>query len=363
MESRGESKMANIARMQKLSDANGISGFEDEVVAAIRTEADGLGSFSEDSLRNLYLWRTGNKEGRPVVQLDAHTDEVGFMVKAIRPDGLLEFITIGGWVNSNVPAHMVRVRTMDGTYVPGVIGSKPPHFMSQAERNAVPDIGSMTIDIGASSHDQVVHDFKIGIAAPVVPEATFRHEAQSGMLFGKAFDCRLGCSSIIDTLEELQGIDLSVNLAAGFASQEEVGCRGAAVTAKTIDADLAICFEGCPADDTFAPAYQAQTALGKGPMLRHIDARMITNPRFQRFALDTAARCKIPVQEAVRSGGGTNGSQIHLANRGIPTIVIGIPVRYAHTHWGIGSLADVEHSVALAKEILLALDAETIASF
>ncbi|MDD3904823.1 MAG: M42 family peptidase, partial [Sphaerochaeta sp.] len=76
-----------------------------------------------------------------------------------------------------------------------------------------------------------------------------------------------------------------------------------------------------------------------------------------------AKECNIPVQEAVRNGGATNASQIHLAHRGIPTIVIGIPVRYAHTHWGISSLSDVENSVKLACEIIKRLDANIIAGF
>lgn len=355
--------MNTISRIQRICDANGISGFEDEVLLAIRDEASTLGTFTEDSMRNLYLSYMGNKGNRPVVQLDAHTDEVGFMVKCIREDGMLEFIPIGGWVTSNIPAHRVRVRNSDGIYIPGLVGSKPPHYMSEAERKAAPEITSMIIDIGSFSYEETVTKYKIQIAAPVVPEANVTLNEQNGLLMGKAFDCRLGCTSIIEALEALQGQEINVDLVAGFASQEEVGCRGAIITARTIEADVAICFEGVPADDTFLPSYQRQTSVGKGPMLRHIDSKTIINPRFQRFALDIAKKCNIPVQEAVRSGGSTNASQIHLTHRGIPTIVIGVPVRYAHTHWGISSLEDVQNAVKLGVEIIKALDAPTIAGF
>ena len=98
-------------------------------------------------------------------------------------------------------------------------------------------------------------------------------------------------------------------------------------------------------------------------MLRHIDARMITNPRFQRWALDLAEELKIPVQEAVRTGGATNGAPIHLSNQGVPCIVIGFPVRYIHSHYGIASLADFENGVTLAAEIIKRLDAERIRQF
>lgn len=352
-----------IQSIKRISDANGISGFEDEVLHVIRAEGAGLGTFEEDRIRNLYLYRHENKAGRPIVQLNAHTDEVGFMVKAIRPDGMIEFITIGGWIPTNVPAHMVRILNKDGIYVPAVVASKPPHFMSEAEKKAPLEITNLVLDVGASSSEEVIKEYRIGIAAPVVPEVSCTFDEKHGLFIGKAFDCRIGCASTLATLKELQGTDLKVNLVGDFSSQEEVGTRGSIVSANTIKADLAIVFEGCPADDTVVPSYQAQTCLKKGPMLRHIDSRMITNPRFQRYALNLAQELGIPVQEAVRSAGATNGAPIHLAHDGIPAIVIGVPVRYAHTHYGISALFDVEQAVRLAKEILLRMDSKTIRSF
>lgn len=106
-----------------------------------------------------------------------------------------------------------------------------------------------------------------------------------------------------------------------------------------------------------------QTAIHKGPMLRHIDARMITNPRFQRYALDLAEELGIPVQESVRTGGSTNGAPIHLSNQGVPVIVIGIPVRYIHTHYGIAAHSDVENAAQLAAAILERMDAAQISRF
>ena len=90
---------------------------------------------------------------------------------------------------------------------------------------------------------------------------------------------------------------------------------------------------------------------------------MITNPRFQRYALSMAKEKGIMVQEAVRSGGSTNGANIHLTGEGVPTIVIGIPVRYAHTHYGISAYADSESGIKLACEILRAIDKDIIQSF
>lgn len=356
-------KKQSLELCAALSNAKGAPGFEDEVLAVLRRYGEGLGSFREDSLRNLYLSRSGNQGGRPMVQLDAHTDEVAFMVQAVKPNGTLRFTTLGGWVPSNIPAHRVWVQTATGDYIPGVTASKPPHFMSEAERKAQPAVEDMSIDIGASSREEVLRDFRVRMAAPVVPDVTFEYQEKHDLMIGKAFDCRLGCASILRTLDNLRDKTLNVDVTGAFAVQEEMGTRGATVTANTVKPDLAIVFEGCPADDTVAEPYMIQTAIHKGPMLRHIDARMITNPRFQRYALDLAEELGIPVQESVRTGGSTNGAPIHLSNQGVPVIVIGIPVRYIHTHYGIAAHSDVENAARLAAAILERMDAAQISRF
>lgn len=142
-----------------------------------------------------------------------------------------------------------------------------------------------------------------------------------------------------------------------------MGTRGAQVTANTIKPQVAIVFEGCPADDTFSSPAATQTRIKAGPYLRHIDARMITNPRFQRFALDLGEQLRIPVQDGVRTGGSTNGAPIHLSNGGVPCIVIGLPVRYIHTHYGIAAYADYANAVKLAVEVIHRLSADVIGGF
>ena len=356
-----QAKILKMAR--EISDANGVSGFEDVVLTVLRRYGAEYGELSEDSLRNLYLKRKENRGGRPVVQLDAHTDEVGFMVQAVKPNGTLRFVTLGGWVPNNIPAHRVRVRNADGEYIPGLMATKPPHFMTQAEREAPADVAEMVIDVGSSSQEETIRDYKIRVGAPVVPDTRFEYLEKKGLMIGKAFDCRLGCVSILAALGELGGEELGGDLVAGFASQEEVGLRGATVTSQTIRPDAAIVFEGSPADDTFTEDYMIQTAIRRGPMLRHIDRQMITNPRMLRYALDLAEKHRIPVQEAVRSGGATNGGPIHLSGGSVPVIVIGLPVRYIHSHYGIAALSDVENAVRLGCEVIRGLNADVIGSF
>ncbi len=349
--------------IRDLSNANGVSGFEDEVLETVRRYAPEHLNLSEDHMRNLYLRRPEGGEGKPVVLLDAHSDEVGFMVQAIRPNGTLKFIPLGGWVPCNIPAHRVRVQSRGGDWITGIIASRPPHFMTAAEKERVPDIAEMSIDVGACSAEEARNGFGIRVGAPVVPDVDFSYDEKHGLMLGKAFDNRLGCAAMLALLSGIGTEPLGVDVVGAIASQEEVGTRGASVTARTVQPDAAIVFEGCPADDTVAEPWLSQTGLRRGPMLRHIDARMITNPRFQRFALDLAEKEGIPVQEAVRTGGSTNGAPIHLSGDGVPTIVIGIPVRYIHTHYGFAAPEDLENAVALAEAVLRHLDRETIAGF
>ena len=355
-------KAESIKLIKSISDAYGASGFEDEVVDVIRSYAEKYGNVIEDKMRNLYLYKDGNEAGKPVVQLDAHTDEVSFIVHAIKPNGTLRFLSLGRWADEAVAGQRVLVRNALGEYIPGIIATTPPHYQKAEERGKL-TLETMTIDIGASSKEEAEKEYHIRIGEPVVPDVRLTYDEAHDIMIGKAFDCRLGCAAILKTLELLKNESLDVNVVGAWACQEEVGTRGACVTANRVKPDVAIVFEGAPADDTCAEGYMVQTAIKKGPMLRFIDARMITHPRFQRYALDLAEKLGIPAQSGVRSGGSTNGAPIHLSNMGVPCIVIGVPVRYIHTQYGIASYSDLEHAAMLAAEIIKSLNTDVIESF
>ncbi len=358
--------MAGTERREQLlqtlrifSEANGPSGFEHELA---RTALEVLQPYGEsyiDSLQNVYLERAGNSRDRVLVQLDAHLDEVGLIVQSVSPQGLLRILPLGSWVASNVPSHRFRVRNSEGKWIPALATSKPPHYMSDAERNSPIVFTAIQLDVGATSAEEISEKFKIRIAAPVVPDVDLFYDEKNDVLIGKAFDCRIGCTALVETLSSLAEEELACDVIAALSSQEEVGGRGAEVATRMTEPDLAIVFEGTPADDTFGSPDSQQTLLGKGPMLRHMDVSMITHPGFQRFALDLAEKEGIPVQEAVRSGGGTNGGIIHKMGGGIPTIVLGVPVRYIHTSYGIAKLYDLEKTADLAVALLKAINDDT----
>ena len=351
-----------IELIKEISSAKAPSGFEDEAIEVARKYSEGLGTFEEDHIRNLYIKRNGNSD-KPMLMLDAHGDEVGFMVHSIRPNGTIRFVGLGGWNPGTLPSSRVWVRNADGEYIPGIIAAKPVHFMKQGEKGQTLELSDLSIDIGSTSREETEQSYRIRVGEPIVPDSEFTYDEVHGIIMGKAFDDRLGAAAMIETLRRLDGEDLKVDVIASMTSQEEVGERGAKVAVNRVKPEIAICFEGCPADDTIMEPYAVQAALGKGPMLRFFDRVMITNPRYMRYALDVAEKNGIPVQTAVREGGGTNGGAIHLAGEGIPCIVISIPVRYIHSHNGIAKLTDLDAAVELACAIIRSLDKETIDRF
>ena len=72
--------------------------------------------------------------------LDSHLDEVGFMVQSVSVEGKLAFVPLGGWWPHVLLGQRVDVLTEDAI-VPGVIGGKPPHFLSPEERNRLLGMG------------------------------------------------------------------------------------------------------------------------------------------------------------------------------------------------------------------------------
>lgn len=352
-----------ITMIKAFSNAFGPSGKEDDVVALAKSYVEDTFNVKEDHLRNLYITSKNNTNNKPLFLLDAHSDEVGLIVQAILDNGTLAFLPLGGWVASSLPTSKVRILNKEGKFISGIVASKPPHFMSASDKNNVLQISDMVIDIGACSKKEVEEIFKIGIGSFACPDVDCTYDEEKDLFLGKAFDCRIGCAAVLATLDALKKENLEVDVCATLSSQEEVGERGMQLVCKTISPDIAIVFEGCPADDTFQPSYMIQSALKKGPMLRHFDRSMITNPHYQKFALDLAKEKDIPVQESVRSGGGTNGAMLHVSNNGTPSIVIGIPVRYIHSHHGFCSYEDFDNAVKLAVEIVKAMNADILDTF
>ncbi len=346
--------------IEELSNARAASGFEEEVLEIAKGFASDFANIEEDKLRNLYFYRKKNTGNKPVVMLDAHSDEVGFMIHSIKPNGTLRVVSLGGWTRSTLPASKVLVRNSEGKWLSGIFVNKPKHFVLAGEAAANMQDRDLAIDIGARSLEEARDEFKIRMGEPVVPASRFEFDEEHGLMFGKAFDCRIGCAALLETLRRLDEVELDVDVVGVFSSQEEVGERGAKVSVNHVKPDLAICYEGCPADDTFTEDYAIQTALKKGPMFRHMDVSVICSPRLQRFVLDLAHEKNMLVQESVREGGGNDAAVINTSLLGIPAVTAGVPVRYIHSMNCITSYIDFEATAALITEVVKNLNKDVI---
>ena len=136
--------------MKDLSNAFGPSGFEDDVINVIKNNTSFIDN-ERDSINNLYLGLQKIDKNKPIVGLDCHIDEIGFMVEHINNNGTLSFITLGGWHIPNIVSNSVVIKSSSGEYVKGVIGSKPPHFMTDEDKRRLPTLQDMYIDVGTRS--------------------------------------------------------------------------------------------------------------------------------------------------------------------------------------------------------------------
>ena len=155
--------------------------------------------------------------------------------------------------------------------------------------------------------------------------------------------------------------DLTASVIGVAAVQEEVGCRGAQTASAVAQPDVAIILEGTPADDTPGTP-DRQAVLGSGPQLRFYDPTAISNRSLVRHVEKVALAQGIPIQIAVRSSGGTNARSIHVHGRGVPTIVIGVPARYIHTHVSMIDPVDYAHAIQLVVAVVASLDADAVES-
>ncbi|MEG0134917.1 MAG: M20/M25/M40 family metallo-hydrolase [Cetobacterium sp.] len=348
--------------IEELTNCFGAPGFEEDVLEIIKTKVNSK-SIKTDSINNLYIGLDEVEDDKPIVAFDCHSDEVGFIVENINPNGSLTFLQLGGWYVGNIPAHAVLIKNRKGEFIKGVVTSKPPHFMTPEELQKLPKLNELTIDIGTSSYEETTQLYGIEVGNPVVPDVKFSYDEKIKVMRAKAFDNRLGCVAVIEVLNTLINKDLNINPVGIISSQEEMGLRGAEVAAKRVKPNFAIIFEGSPADDTFRDGNASHGALRKGLQFRTIDGGMISNLRVLNYARKIADEKNIPYQLIAREKGSTNGARYHISGSGIPTLVIGIPTRYIHTHYSYASLEDLKSAIKLALEIARNITKEEIESF
>jgi endoglucanase len=347
-----------LTMMKELTDAPGVPGQEEAVRRVMHRYLEPLGEVLTDNLGSIVGRKVG-QAGGPKIALAGHLDEIGFMVTRITDEGYLKFQTLGGWWEQVMLAQRVEVYTRSGPVI-GVIGSKPPHILEAEERKKPMDKKTMFIDIGASSR-QEAEEWGLRPGDPVVPVCPFTVMRNEKLLMAKAWDNRFGCALAIEVLRRLQG-QAHPNEVYGVGTvQEEVGLRGATTTTNMIAPDIGFALDtGIAGDMPGVNLDEASGKLGKGPVILLYDGSMIPHTGLRNLVIDVAAAENIPLQFDKMPGGGTDAGKMHVFGAGVPSLVVGIPVRYIHTHASILHREDFEQAVQLMVAVIKRLDAETV---
>ena len=283
------------------------------------------------------------------VLIDAHYDEIGFQIVYISDEGLLYFRNNGGIDKLNVPSSEVDILTANGI-VPGVIGKKPIHLLSESERSKALELKDMWIDIGASSRAEA--EALVAIGNPVVMRANFRMLNENRFI-SKGTDDKIGAFIVAETMRALAKRKLNVAVYGVGAVQEEVGLRGAIASSFAINPQIGFAIDvGFATDLPDIPKKQyGDITLGKGVALNHSCDNNIVLGKIMR---QTAKAKNIPYQEAVahRATGGTDAAAIQLIRGGVATALLSIPNRYMHSQVEMCDLRDAESAVKLLTETI-----------
>ncbi len=295
-----------------------------------------------DKLENVIAVKKG-KKASPKVMIAAHMDEVGLMVKTITKEGFLQFAKMGGIDDRILLAQNVIVHTQKGP-LQGIIGSKPPHIQKEEERKKIVTYDNLFIDIGAENlKDANKMGAKIG--DPISFDVKYSKIGKE-LVTGKAFDDRVGCAIMIETLKQLENPDCTI-YAVGTV-QEEVGLRGAATATFGVDPDVGIALDVTVAGDVpGVKEFDTSLKMGKGPVLTVADSGLITHPKILRLLMDAAKENKIAFQLETGLPGSTDAARMSLTRQGVPSGTVSIAVRYIHSPTGMLSLKDSENSAKL----------------
>lgn len=306
--------------LKRLSLSAGVSGAEKN---ASKTAAELLREYADevmtDSFGNVMGFIGNRSNGKPVLLLEAHIDEIGFIVTYITDDG---FIKVGNCGGTDRRTYAAQTVTIHGKKCPvkGVIATLPPHVSSDTKSAMKTE--EIVIDTGYKK-EQLEKLIRLGDVVTV--DGSFK-SLTAGQLSGKAIDDRSGVAAILYALHLLKGEELSFNISILFSAQEETGERGAKIGAYNSGADMALCTDvsyaytpGCKKEK--CGEMRKGAMIGVSPVLK-ISDRLIK----------LAQLSEIPYQlEVMNEETGTDADVISVTKGGIPTGLISIPIKYMHT--------------------------------
>lgn len=318
--------------LQKLSNAFGPSGCEDEVRDIIKTEMKKYcDEIYEDNIGNLICHKKGKMINSKSIMLTAHMDEVGFIISYVTNDGYFKFQTVGG-IDPNV---LISKKIVIGdNRVCGVIGTKPIH-QNKGDNTKIM-VSDLYIDIGATSKEDALKYVNIGDFACFDSGYI---EFGDGFVKAKALDDRVGCYTLINIAKR----NPKANIYYVFAVQEEVGHRGAIIASKKINPAFAIVLEGTTCSDVpGTDEFGFSTHIGNGVALSIRDGGCYSDAELTNEIMNTANINNIKCQYKQTTLGGNDASAVQLSNNGVKVAALSVPCRYIHSQSNVAKISDIK---------------------
>ncbi len=317
-----------------LCSLDGIPGREDAVREFILKRLKNSSApmdVTVDPMGNVLVHLRGKSAANKTVLFDAHMDEVGFLITHINDDGTLCFDTAGGIDKRVLFGQRVRIGKVNG-----IIGGKAIHQCSKDEKESVPAISAMTIDIGVASREDAQKLVKIGQGGTF---ARGLQEWENGVLVGKALDDRVGCALLLSLAEKQPQRDVWLS----FSVQEEVGLRGAKVVGEAVRPDIAIAIDATTAADIAGSTDKnCVCRVGHGPVVSFVDGATVYDQELYSLIRSIATEDEIETQTKNRVAGGNNGASLQRSHTGARTAAISLPCRYIHSPTCLGKTSDIE---------------------
>jgi endoglucanase len=340
--------------LYRLLDSRSPTGFE---MPGQRVWAEWIRNHADQVECDAYgsTWATLEGKTKQVVMLEAHADEIGFMIKHIDEKGFIRLDRVGG-----SDAAIARGRRLmflgDKGPVPGIIGNTAIHLRRDDHGGEkAPAVHDLWVDVGASNPAEVA---KLGLR--VGHPAVYQDgplEMAGKRLVGRALDNRIGGYIIARVMKRIAkgGKKPAFTLLCLNAIQEEIGGHGAKMAAYRLRPDLCLCLDVTHATDTpgIDAAKFGSVKLGGGPGLTHGTAN---HPLVVRRLIEVAAAAKIPIQhESSSRFSGTDTDKIFHSRQGIPSALVSLPLRCMHSTVETAHLDDIARTIDLLTEFVLSL--------
>lgn len=297
-----------------------------------------------------------NAEGaKRTIMLEAHCDEIGFIVQHIDDTGFISVNKLGGSDPAIARAKRVQIHSRNGI-VTGIIGNTAVHLQDR-DNQKQPGWKDIFIDIGAENREEALQLVQIGDPVTYADDFEFLSDE---LLSGRALDNRIGGFIIAEALKRLSARkgELNVNVIAVNAVQEEIGGFGARMMSYRLMPDVAIVTDVTHATDTpgINQKEHGRVKLGQGPTLTHGAA---SHPAVVKRIESVATQKEIPIQhEAAGVRTGTDTDSIYYQRTGIPSALISLPLRYMHSPVEMASMVDVESLVSLMEDTVISMSKE-----